>query len=94
MTAQLDSFHHISSAILPSLSRSLDDVRAAEDACRECEALEAGVDGTCCSADELGVEVDCVQQAIKKRLAFIENQVRNFRLALHAVASTFRRLHC
>ncbi|BGO95730.1 hypothetical protein NBRC10512_001564 [Rhodotorula toruloides] len=75
LTAQLDSFHHISSAILPSLSRSLDDVRAAEDACRECEALEAGVDGTCCSADELGVEVDCVQQAIKKRLAFIENQM-------------------
>ncbi|BGP27742.1 actin cross-linking [Rhodotorula toruloides] len=75
LTTQLDSFHHLSTAILPSLAQSLDAVRDAENACRECEALDSGVDGTCSTTDELGVELECVKDAVKKRIAFIENQM-------------------
>jgi hypothetical protein len=73
LSIQLDAFTLLSKSRTGSVQQATLAAESAYEACRACEAAHAGLEH---ELEDLAVEASLLQDAMRKRIHFVENQVR------------------
>ncbi|GAA5985599.1 hypothetical protein JCM10908_007035 [Rhodotorula pacifica] len=72
LSTQLEAFSLLSNARLPALRQANAAVESAYGSCRACETAHTGMEQ---ELEELAVETSMFQDALRKRIQFVENQM-------------------
>lgn len=73
LSIQLDAFTLLSKSRTGSIQHATLAAESAYEACRACQAAHAGLEQ---ELEDLAVEASLLQDAMRKRIHFVENQVR------------------
>ncbi|GAA5904249.1 hypothetical protein JCM8208_006816 [Rhodotorula glutinis] len=75
LSTQLSALDRLAASRLPALRNSLNGVLGARDACAACDALDNKLEAVASGVDELESAVGEVEEAVKARRSFVENQM-------------------
>lgn len=73
LSIQLDAFTLLSKSRAASVQQATLAAESTYEACRACEAAHVGLEH---ELEDLAVEASLLQDAMRKRIHFVENQVR------------------